>query len=119
MDPTVASQAVQANTINWNTIILAIISLMGTVLTGVMAIYMAKISGRTQQALTNTEDTKTSAAATAVSVEKVHVAVNSERAAMVEKMDNLQKVVLELSKDKAKLEEHARELGDRKGGQSM
>ena len=45
--------------------------------------------------------TEKSAAATAVSVEKVHVAVNSERKVMVDEIRKLNATILEMSKDKA------------------
>lgn len=57
----------------------------------------AKISG---------EENKKSVADTAVSMEKVHIAVNSERAAMLELVNNLRLEVLKLSQEKATLTEH-------------
>lgn len=60
------------------------------------------------KALKNTEETKTEAVATknaaiatSESVEKVHVAVNSERTKMLARIDELQAVILKQATDKA------------------
>jgi hypothetical protein len=84
---------------NWNTVILAATGLV-TVLT---PIFLALINRKAGRTLDNSEETKVSARATAESVEKVHVAVNSERTKLLEEMKELREIILVLSKDKATL----------------
>lgn len=104
-----------ATAVNWNTIILAIIGLASTIVTSVVAVYMAKIKTgqdrtlvNSDKTLTNSEETKSAARDTAVSVERVHVAVNSERTAMLAEVKALRDEILALSKAKATLEERER-----------
>lgn len=56
----------------------------------------------------SSDDNKKSAADAAVSIEKVHIAVNSERAALLEVVNNLRAEVLKLSEEKATLTENKR-----------
>jgi len=59
-DPTsIASQAAQANVINWNTIILAFISLLTTIATTVGGIYLVKIKAGQDGLVSVTNDTHT------------------------------------------------------------
>lgn len=78
-------------TIDWNTIILAFIGFMGTVATGVITYFIGQMKNNT--------------AATATSVEKIHIAVNSERTAALEEIRALRDEILRISKLKAALEE--------------
>lgn len=84
-----------------NTIILSI----ATLVSALSPIFLALINKKAAKTLENSEETRVAAKATAVSVEKVHVAVNSERTKMLEELKSLRDVILELSKDKARLEE--------------
>ena len=59
MDPTVASQAAQANVINWNTIILAFFSMMTTIATTIGGIYLVKIKYGQETLERVTNDTHT------------------------------------------------------------
>ena len=79
----------QDTQVNWNTIILAIIGLASTGLTGVLAIYMSKMNTKAASTLDNSHETKAAAQATAASMEKVHEAVNSERTAMLNEIKRL------------------------------
>jgi hypothetical protein len=126
-DPTIASNAELANRINWNTIIIAFFSFLGTVMTGLVAMYVKRVNGNTERAednslktLNNSEQTKTSAAATTDQVEKIHIAVNSERTAMMQRIDELHATVLEMTKTKAKDDErhdqHEQRTGKRRKG---
>jgi hypothetical protein len=77
--PVVETAAVAGGTpINWNTIILAVISLIGTALTGVMAIFLAKVSANTKSTVVSTEATRVAAVEA-----KEAVAVVAEKAATV------------------------------------
>jgi hypothetical protein len=81
-----------ANQINWNTIILALISLVGTVMTGVIAVFMAKVSNNTGKSVANSETTKVAAVETAKKVEAVRTDLEQARSVADEKMDGLAKV---------------------------
>jgi hypothetical protein len=72
-------QSVQqiSNSLDWNSIILALIGVIGTVLSTIFAILLSKI----------------------------HIAVNSERAATLEVIKNLRDDILSISKRNATLEE--------------
>jgi hypothetical protein len=94
MDPsTVGSTAT-----NWQTVVIAGFGLMGTIASGVIAIFLAKINMKAGLSLASNRKAEES-------IEKVHVAVNSERTAMLAKIDGLRAEILELSKSKAVMEE--------------
>lgn len=93
--------------INWNTIILAFFSLLGTTVTVVVAYLVHRVNVNAKQTLDNSEVTKESAVKTAESVEKVHVAVNSERTEMLRKLEEMHAKLLNLSAEKAVLTEQA------------
>jgi len=99
--------AVSSSAINWNTIILAIISLLGTLVTSVMAYFVAKIR-------TTSNETKEAAVKSATSMEQIHVAVNSERTALLKKVEDLRDEILQMSKDKATADEATRARTERK-----
>jgi len=92
----------------WTYLIPVIIAAIGMV----QVVALAFINSKAKSALTNTEETKISAAATAESVEKVHTAVNSERTAMLAEVKALRDEILRISTDKARLEQSE---SDRKG----
>jgi len=114
METNIAHLLAPSSATNWQTVIIAIIGLISTSLTLFMTYYMAKVRSNTLKAVENTEETKQSAKETAASVEKVHVAVNSERTAMLEQVKTLRDEILEISKQKATLEEHARSASEAK-----
>ena len=94
--------------VNWNTIILAGISLLGTIFTGVMAFKMAQMKNDTRDSARATTASAAATVKTAESVEKIHVAVNSERTAALEEIKKLRDEILALSMAKATLEEKGR-----------
>jgi len=83
----------------------------GMVLAGVAPIIAAVAAWFAQQAARNTEHVKAVSTTLMENVEKVHVAVNSERTAMLEQIRELRDEILRLSKDRATLEEQQRERG--------
>ena len=89
----------------WTYLIPVFIALIGMI----QIVVLAWINAKAKTALVNTEETKVSAAATAESVEKVHVAVNSERTMMLQKLQALEQRILALSEDKARLEQSAKD----------
>jgi hypothetical protein len=95
--------------INWNTIILGIVAALGTLLTtiatGIVAIFLAKINKSTGDTKTAAVDTQIIAKETAVVVEKIHVAVNSERTAMIDEIRRLRDDILNLTTSKAVVQE--------------
>jgi hypothetical protein len=95
---TIASQAAQANAINWNTVILALFSLLTTIVTTFGGIYLYKIKGAT-------DETRAAAWRTADNVDKIHTAVNSERTAMLKHVEDLKEEILNISKTNAVLME--------------
>lgn len=80
-----------------DSIALAIIGLVSAAITalisGIMAIILAKINTKAGTTLANSETTKGAAVATAESVDRIHTAVNSERTAMLEKIDGLTELI--------------------------
>ena len=74
-------------------------------ITALTPILLALINSKARQAMENTEVTKQAALATADSVDKVHVAVNSERTAMLQNVTDLKDEILKLSKVNAVLVE--------------
>jgi hypothetical protein len=111
MDP-IATAASTAT--NWQTVLIAGIGLASTIVSGIVAVLLARISANTRASRVNSDatmgiaaETRESAKATAISVEKVHVAVNSERTAMLEKLEALRAEILELSMGKAVADERA------------
>lgn len=88
-------------TLDMNTIILAVISLIGTSVTGFLALRMASLAG-------DAKETKLATATAAEEIGKIHVAVNSERTVMLDKVDKLTKHVQDLMKQIATLEENKR-----------
>jgi len=89
------------NSINWTTVLVAFIAFLGTVVTVVGGIYLAKIANSVKRAAQDTQDT-------AVSVEKIHKAVNSTATAQVEKIDALQEQIRLLTKSEATLKEQSK-----------
>lgn len=87
--------------INWNTIILSVIGLISATLTSFITYLMAKVRNNTRDTLANSEVTRDFAKETAVTVEKVHVAVNSERSKMQEELKKLNEQVAKLVQEKA------------------
>lgn len=90
---TVIAQAT-AVTLDLNTIILAIIGLLGTSVTGYLALRMAALAA----------DAKESKE----SLKEVHVAVNSAKSVLETKVDDLIKQNVELAKENATLQENKR-----------
>ena len=86
---------------NWNTIILSVTALVGAM----TPILLALINKKASQTLKNSEETKQAAVATAGSVEKVHVAVNSERKAMTDEVRALREALQTLTTQNALLTE--------------
>lgn len=93
--------------INWNTIILALFSFMGTTVSVLVAYLVHRVNVNSKKTLDNSEDTKEFAGKTAESVEKVHVAVNSERTEMLRKLEEMHAKLLLMSTEKAVLTEQA------------
>lgn len=83
--------------------------IVGMIITAIMptlAAIAAYFSSRA--AKSNTEETKKMATNTAEAVEKVHVAVNSERTAMLTTVQNLRDEILRISKDLSTSKEQQR-----------
>ena len=94
----------------WTYLIPVFIALIGMV----QIVVLAWINAKAKTALVNTEITKTSSINTAESVEKIHHAVNSERAAMLAKIDALRNELLKMSDQKARLEQSALDEKEKK-----
>jgi len=109
----VIQQAVQAaqptvNAINWNLIVTAISGLVVAMISGATAIFVARISSNTKRTVENSEVSKQAAIDTADGVKAIHVAVNSERTAMLDKVEKLRDEILMMAKEKAITEEKLR-----------
>lgn len=88
-------------TLDMNTIILAVIGLLGTTVTGFLALRMATIAA-------DARENKVATVKAADSIEKIHVAVNSGKTAMENQIAGLNKTVLDLSGTIKTLEENKR-----------
>lgn len=71
-------------------------------------VLLAWIGSNAKTALENSEKTKVAAVETATSVEKIHVAVNSEREKAMKKIESLEQIILKMSTDKATADERRR-----------
>ena len=91
--------------LDWNTIILAIIALIGATIGPILGVYMAKIQLAAKRTLEFAEQTQTEIA-------KVHTAVNSERTAMIDEVRKLRDEVLRLSTLNATKTEMIRAAGE-------
>jgi hypothetical protein len=81
----------------------------GMVIPGLLAMFAAITSTfMARTAAIKVEEAKKAAAETSQTVKEVHAAVNSERALMMKKLEELTAEVLRLSKDKSTLEEKAK-----------
>jgi hypothetical protein len=99
MDPSVVMNPTSGSVAtNYQTVLIAVVGLASTIASGVIAIFLAKINIKAGLSLASNKKAEES-------IEKVHVAVNSERTAMLEKIDALRAEILELSKSKAVAEE--------------
>jgi hypothetical protein len=105
MDP-IATAASTAT--NWQTVLIAGIGLASTIVSGIVAVLLARISANTRASRVNSDatmgiaaETRESAKATAISVEKVHVAVNSERTKMLDEIRKLRQEIQTFTVDKA------------------
>lgn len=87
----------------------AIVQIVGLLVTTLGTIVLAFIAYKQAILSKSLEATHQRATQTADSVEKIHVAVNSERTAMNDKIDQLQEVILQLSKEKAVTQEKEKE----------
>lgn len=100
-----AQQPVPAAPVNEHTMLL-IVGMIIAAVAPTLAAIAAYFSSRA--AKSNTEETKKLATNTAETVEKVHTAVNSERTAMLTKLQNLSDEILRISKDLSTTKEHQR-----------
>ena len=91
----------------WTHLTPILIALIGAIQVLGLGFIAAKFGGAKREIIGQLDQVKASAADTATSVEKVHVAVNSERTAMMDEVRKLRLEILELSKDKAKSEQKA------------
>jgi len=98
---------------------MAVITLVGTIASGIIAVFMAKVnaqSGATlansDKTLANSEATKDSAAATSETVDRIHHSVNSEREAMLAEIKSLRELIkhdaetIAMLVERAKLRDH-------------
>jgi hypothetical protein len=107
-----AAQSTDAH-LNWNTVILGFIGLLSTTISGVLAIFMSKISDHTKVSMDNTNEAKTTARDTAVAIETVHSAVNGDRSKMMQEIKTLRDEILLISKQRATLQEQVRETASK------
>lgn len=102
----------------WTHLVPVLIAGIGAIQVIGLAIVAAKFGGAKKEIVTELQAVKTSAADTATSIEKVHVAVNSERTAMTDEIKKLRNEILELSKDKAKSDQRAETRAETKSAEA-
>jgi hypothetical protein len=103
--------------VDWNLVIPLIVGLISTISSGIIALFLAKIQNNTREAKDEARTasvvagkTAEVAGKTAVDVDRIHVAVNSERTAMMARLESMAGDIRRLSVERAVLEETARAM---------
>lgn len=83
--------------IDWNTIIMAAIGMVGAAITSIIGYMVLRLREESALAREEAKEAKATAKVTADEISKVHVAVNSERTATQTELQELRAEVLRLS----------------------
>jgi hypothetical protein len=91
----------------------AVIGVVNTVVLTIGGYYLAKLKSDSGKMVKSAEDTKAATVSSAADMKGIHVAVNSERKALTDKVDALHETNTELTRQLAVLlEREAAKLGD-------
>jgi hypothetical protein len=90
--------------INWTTILLAFIAMVGTTFSTVATIYLSQMKDAT-------EATRAAAVTTAGHVKEIEHSVNSERSTALDKIEKLTDEIRQMTRENARLVEQARGRG--------
>lgn len=95
--------------LNWNLIVMAIIGLVTSTISAVMAYFMARLNKSTEKHAENSAATKEIATETAKVTKEIKNGINGERTELLNKVDALRNEILAISMAHATLKETHRQ----------